>query len=129
MGPQPLYRVLAGLVAARTSCALKGNKEWHSKHTARIVELVIKHMPSGSGFDVGTGLRLDASTEEKLVFYTSFHHMTSDGVYDGWTEHTVTVRPSLVHRFTLRVSGLDRNRIKDLIAEAFEYDLSKEVEA
>lgn len=53
------------------------------------------------------------------MFETSVHHMNPDGYYDGWTEHTVTVTPSFIGRFDLKVSGRDRNGIKDYIAEVF----------
>jgi hypothetical protein len=84
-------------------------------------------MPHGSGFDNGTELDTKTSAREKLIFATSFHHMDDNGSYDGWTEHTVTVRPSLVHGFGLTVSGRNVRGIKDHIAEAFESALSTEI--
>ena len=129
MKAQPLYRVLASLVDARRTCKIEGNVEWFGRHGERIEHLVRTGLPSGAGFDNGTTLDLDASTGEKLVFHTSFHHMTESGVYDGWTEHRIVVTPSLVHRFKLHIGGSNRGEIKDLIAQSFEYDLSKEVEA
>ena len=49
------------------------------------------------------------------------------GMYDGWTEHTVTVRPSLQFGFRLSISGRNRNGIKDYIAEVFGEILNTEV--
>lgn len=122
-----LYRELASLVRARLNCEEAGNKEWFEKHEARIKELVENYMPSGSGFDCGTQLDLDESTPEKLVFYTDFHHMNEAGYYDGWTEHRITVRPSLAFGFTLTISGKNRNEIKDYIHQAFDCALDEEV--
>src|SRR5208283_5262110 len=91
----PLYRVLAMLVQARDNCDLNDNREWRFKHEYRILELVKEHMPSGSGIDCGTTIDFVASTPEKLVFNASYHHMDQNGFYDGWTDHIITVRPSL----------------------------------
>jgi len=122
-----LYRKLASLVQAHINCEISGNKEWFEKHEARIEELVKNYMPSGSGFDCGTKIDLDKSTPEKLVFYTDFHHMNEVGYYDGWTEHRITVRPSLAFGFTLTISGKNRNEIKDYIHQAFDCALDEEV--
>ena len=74
--------------------------------------------PSGSGFDSGT--TLDGLTKTgALLFSTAFHHMTGAGYYDGWTYHTVRVIPSLAWGYDLRVTGKDRNGIKDYIADTF----------
>lgn len=121
-----LYRELASLVQANINCEISGNKEWFEKHEARIEELVENYMPSGSGFDCGTKIDLDKSTPEKLVFYTDFHHM-NEGYYNGWTEHRITVRPSLAFGFTLTISGRNRNEIKDYIHQVFDCALNEEV--
>ena len=123
-----LYRKLASLVQAHINCEISGNKEWFEKHEARIEELVKNYMPSGSGFDCGTKIDLDKSTPEKLVFYTDFHHMNEVGYYDGWTEHRITVRPSLAFGFTLTISGKNRNEIKDYIHQVFDCALNEEIE-
>jgi hypothetical protein len=127
-----LYSELASLVQARANCAESGNDEWFSRHAERIETLVSEHMPSGSGFDSGTKIDLDASHADKLVFTTSFHHMHESGMYDGWTEHTVTVTPSLTSGFHLRISGRNRNDIKEYIADCFnvalEHDLKPEMD-
>ncbi len=70
------------------------------------------------------GQRSEMSSGELLEFKTAFHHMDENGCYDGWTEHTVTVTPSLIHEFTVKVSGRDRNEIKSYIAETFQHALS-----
>jgi hypothetical protein len=123
-----LYSELASLVIARSNCAAKNNQEWFHNHTEKIEQLVKEFMPSGSGFDCGTTLDLDASRGEKLVFTTSFHHMDEYGGYDGWTEHTITVTPSLAFKFHLRISGRDRNQIKDYMHDTFYESLMTDVE-
>ena len=138
-----LYSEIASAVAARRNCiqdlerllhSVPNNNEtitfrqdWIDKHEERIESLVSEHMPSGSGFDSGTKLDLDASHADKLVFTTSFHHMDEMGGYDGWTEHTVVVTPSFVGGFNMRISGRNRNDIKEYIGTEFHYALNQEV--
>jgi hypothetical protein len=122
-----LYSELSSLVQARKNCIATGNSEWLTKHTESIDNLVKNCLPSGSGFDNGTRLDLDASHGYKLVFNTSFHHMDGNGFYSGWTEHTVTVTPSLSSDFHLRISGRNANDIKEYMHECFSFALSKDI--
>lgn len=62
----------------------------------------------------------------KLAFRTSFHHMDESGGYDGWTEHIVTARATF-NGPELKISGADRNGIKEYIAECFSAALAGEV--
>lgn len=121
--PRPVVQSIASKLDAMNNCREKGNDEWLAKHEEAIEQLVSQHFPSGSGFDSGTKLYVDHSEPERLVFSTSFHHMDQHGSYDGWTYHDVVVKPSLVFGYTLRVTGKDRNDVKDYIAEAFRQSL------
>lgn len=128
-----LYSELSTLLTAFRNYQddVSGNpqrKEWADKHESMIEQLVKDHMPRGSGFDSGTTLDTERSHAEKLVFETSFHHMNENGFYDGWTEHNVTVTPSLANALNLRVSGRNRNDIKELIYEQFRHALQTNVE-
>jgi hypothetical protein len=121
-----LYSELSRLVEARANCAQQFKRSGKDdpwvyqgfEHERRIVELCRKHMPSGSGFDSGTTLDLEASHAEKLVFATSFHHMNEHGYYDGWTDHKVVVTPSF-QGFNMRIGGQNRYDIKEVIYEVF----------
>lgn len=125
MSTLKLYQVLARHLNAMENCRESNNTEWLDKHHDSVARLVKDHMPSGGGFDSGTTVDLDASRGgEKLVFNTSFHHMDDNGMYDGWTEHAVTIKPCLLFGFDLKVSGRDRRDIKDYIAECFHAALS-----
>lgn len=119
-----LYVALANIVQARENCHQSENVEWFDRWTEKAEILTREHLPSGSGFDAGTKLDLDRSSGELLVFTTSYHHMDKHGGYDGWTEHTVRVRGSLMHGFTVAVSGSNRNGIKDYIYECFDSALA-----
>jgi hypothetical protein len=112
------YRELARMCGAYHRCVASGNTEWEAKWKEQI-NAIVENFPSGSGFDSGTELDLDASNDEKLTFTTSFHHMNDDGMYDGWTEHVVIVTPSLGLDYHLKISGRDRNGIKEYISECF----------
>jgi hypothetical protein len=124
----PLFQILAGTFQAWKNCGESGNTEWHGKHRDLIESLAKNFMPHGSGFDSGTQFDFDVSTPDKLQFHTAFHHMNDAGIYDGWTEHTVTVKASLAFGFDLKVSGRDRNDIKDYIAQAFEDALRQDID-
>lgn len=115
----PLYQAIATAVDARQRCDERGNSEWEQRWTDRLEWIGRNILPSGSGFDNGTTVDVDRSRPDRLVLNTSFHHMDEYGGYDGWTEHAVIVRPSLIHGFELRVDGRDRNGIKDYIADVF----------
>lgn len=115
--------VLAQKLDAFHNCQKSGNTEWRDKWEARI-EAIMTDAPSGSGIDSGTELDWEKSNGNKLVFTTAYHHMNEHGMYCGWTEHTVTVKPHLYHGFTLTISGRNRNDIKDYLHEIFSYWLS-----
>jgi hypothetical protein len=121
-----LYSELAKTLDALKRCQATNNVEWTTKHSATL-KMLQGLLPHGSGFDNGTLLVNHVSHSEKLVFETAYHHMNDGGFYDGWTEHTVTVTGSLVNDFNLRVSGRNRNEIKDYIYECFDCALREDV--
>lgn len=118
---------IVNTLVARKNCEKSGNVEWREKWADRLDSLV-SELPSGGGFDAGTTLDEDKSGPTRLVFQTSFHHMNDGGMYDGWTEHTVTVVPTFTG-LDVKVSGANRNDIKDYIAEVFVSLLSSPVPA
>lgn len=127
MIPCELYKVLASGVSARLNCIRANNQEWKEFHESRILEFVKEHMPHGSGFDSGTEIDFNESNGDKLVFHTSYHHMNDAGYYDGWSNHTVTVTPSFITGMNVKVSGRDRNEIKDYVATCFHDSLMTNV--
>ena len=77
-------------------------------------------LPSGSGFDTGAYLVTEASNDKRLVIRTSFHHMDADGHYTYWTQHVIRIYPAFAYPgFTLKVSGVNRNNIKEHIADVY----------
>lgn len=129
-----LYQKLAILNAAIENCKKTGNEAWEGKHSARLQELVQDHLPSGSGFDSGTAFVPEESTEDRLVFRSSYHLRDENGYYDGWIDFNVIVQPAFAPPgFTLRVVGpFSRLRrayadIKNYIVEEFYSCLQEEI--
>lgn len=86
-----------------------------------------KALPSGSGWDCGTRIDGD-STPDRPVLFGHFHHMDSNGSYRGWTDHAVIVTPSLAFGIEVKITGRDRNGIKDYLAELFHDALLEDVD-
>lgn len=125
----PVYKQLASSCQARLTCLANEVRtgkqhEWTNKHKDTINYIVKNFMPSGSGIDNGTKFDFDSSNGDKLVFTFGYHHMNENGYYDGWTEHTLTVRPSLQFGFTCSISGRNKNDIKDYLYETYQCALS-----
>ena len=116
---RPIYKELASRIDAVQNCIKHNNSEWQAKHTEAIDEIMRNTSPSGSGIDNGTTLNWERSSGDKLVFETAFHHMDENGYYDGWTEHTITVRPSLLSDIDLTICGRNRNEINDYLHEVY----------
>ena len=94
-----------------------------TRATHEIDSLVNAHMPHGSGFDNGTTFDYDKSSKNRLVFNFGYHHMNSNGFYTGWSHHSIIVTPSLANEYDIRITGPNKNQIKDYIAETFMYCL------
>lgn len=116
--PVRVYEELAARIVARQNC-IASNNDYRATHEETIDQLVKDFLPSGSGVDSGTQVNLDRSNGDRLVLEAGYHHMNDSGMYDGWTEHTITVTPSFIGRFDLRIDGRNRNGIKDYLAELF----------
>ena len=119
MQARKIYQAIASRQLAVENCIKSGNDEWRFKHENAIDAIVKEHFPHGSGFDNGTTFDNVRSTAQKLVFNTSFHHMDENGCYDGWTEHSVIIRPDLALSYRMSITGRDRNDIKEYIAQCF----------
>lgn len=89
------------------------------KHAEMIHFIEKELLPSGSGFDMGCRLDFEESTPNRIVVQTDFHHMNGAGFYTGWTDHKVVITPSLAFGFEVKVTGQNRNLIKDYIADVF----------
>lgn len=118
-----LITEIASTLQAMRNCEKSGNAEWLVKHRERLEQIQRNDLPSGSGLDSGTTIDLDKSTSTKIVLHTSFHHMNDAGMYDGWTEHTLTITPAF-GGIDIKIGGRDRNGIKEYLHEVFYYNLT-----
>lgn len=124
-----LARTIAHTLQAYQNCKADGNKsDWADEHRRRLEQMAADLLPSGSGIDNGTSINLEQSRPERIVLDTAFHHMDQGGGYDGWTEHQVIITASLVHGLSLRITGRNRNDIKDYLYDAFDNVLSADVD-
>lgn len=124
-----VLREIASRIVARQNCIKAGNVEWQNKHEQALQELQDKNLPSGSGVDSGMQIDLDLSSRSKIVIHAGYHHMNENGMYAGWTKHKITVTPDLLSGFNLRISGPDRNDIKEYLHELVSEALGVEIEA
>lgn len=83
------------------------------------IKTLEKQLPSGSGVDAGSSVNLKLSTPQKIVIDTAFHHMDENGYYDGWTEHKVIITPCLKYGYEIKITGRNRNMIKEHLFNLF----------
>lgn len=121
------YALLASHIAAYHNCKASGNTEWLNRHADAVERICKQILPSGSGIDSGSTIDLGECTAEKIVIHADYHHMNDGGYYDGWTEHAIRVTPSFIGGLSLRVSGRDRNMIKDYLSDTFHQALTEDV--
>lgn len=118
-----IYQAIAATAQAKKNCIDTGNEIWEDKHNETLEELE-KLLPSGSGIDTGTTINIEKTTDKKIVLKTAFHHMDEIGGYDGWTEHEITITPNF-NGINIKVSGRNRNDIKEYLHEVFSNTLSQ----
>lgn len=120
-----VYQAISQLMIAVANCKRSGNTEWEGTHNDRL-DRICELAPSGSGIDQGVKLYND-STPDRLIFSCSFHHIDDGGSYDGWTGHKAIVTPSLAFGLEIRITGRDRNGIKDHLHEVMHAWLTSDI--
>lgn len=113
---------LAQTIQAYKVCKSRNNEEWADKHESTIVS-IMNDLPSGSGIDQGTKIDIEHSTLDKVILLVPFHHMDENGYYDGWTEHKIIITPSFIGGFDLRITGINKNNIKDYLSDIYSFAL------
>ena len=127
-----VYQVIARRLDAYLNCQ-KASNTWAEKHKETI-DNIMASAPSGYGIDSGTAFDDKLSKPDRLIFLTEYHHkyyrpqLDERGMYNGWTVHEIIVTPSLKFGFDIRVTGQDRNDIKDYLAEVYHEWLDSEAE-
>lgn len=107
---------------------LRDTNEHYKDVAQERIDFIMESAPSGSGIDTGTKISYEASKDGKIVFDFSFHHMNENGFYDGWTEHTLIVKPSLEYGMDILIRGRDRNGIKEYLYDMYGHWLQEEVD-
>ena len=127
--PKTYAQAVASVVQAMRNCQTRIDfatsdsevewaRTWYDRHE-QVLEFLMTEAPSGSGFNSGTRIVIEQSSDAKLAFYTSFHHMSEHGYYTGVTDHKVLARASFVYGTEITVSGRNHNDIKPYIADVF----------
>ena len=119
-----VYQKIHSLSIAIDNCIKSGNTLWQERHENSL-NAIMEDSPSGSGFDDGTTLY--AVEQTKMVFETSFHHLNNNGYYEGWTKHYIYVKPTF-DGIDLRITGQNRNDIKEYISDVFYTWLNSEID-
>lgn len=121
-----LAQAIAEAAEARNNCLKSGNDEWRLRWESRLNELA-DYLPSGSGVDNGTAILWDSSNTASITLHIEYHHMNDGGFYDGWTEHSVVVKPTF-SGLNVHVKGRDRNQIKDYLSDLLHESLNRSVD-
>ena len=124
-----LYQRIAQMLQAIQNCKESGNTEWQEKHEEVLYKLVRDYMPSGSGIDSGCIIYPNKSiSDKKIVFSFDYHHM-KDGFYTHWSTHLLTIIPSFVNDFEMKITGLTKRdyNLDDYLYQTFDYALRLEI--
>ena len=123
---QTLIAKIANTIDAYKRC-IETSNDYSSIHLDTIKTIERDYLLRGSGIDSGCTINIEKSSADKVVIETSFHHMDANGYYDGWTQHSIIITPSF-YGFHVKVTGKDKNMIKDYLADEFNDCLSKIVD-
>ena len=123
------YISLARAKAARLNCIKTNNKEWEEKHEETI-EKIIDNLPHGSGIDGKTEFDYENSNEERLRIYSEYHYMNENGYNDGWVNFTITIKPSLLFGYDMKIAGNFGKYadVKDYLYDTFSAALNEEID-
>jgi len=129
-----VYQELASRILAQNNCTENDNLEWEERHGNVITYIVENYIPRGSG--ISEIEEIDITTHEKITFKSSYHLMDQNGMYDGWVEYKVVVKPSLVFGITVDVIGhfsqkggkYSHLKLKNYLIEIYDSYLQKEID-
>lgn len=124
-----LYEQMARTMVAWKNCIQANNIEWKNNHAQTMVTLM-DLLPHGSGIDSSWNTDVEKCGDDRLEFYCAFHHMNEGGYYDGWTEFTVIVKPSLMFGCHVKITGPFPRKYsdtRDYLHEIIEYALTREL--
>lgn len=91
------------------------------------LSILQNELPSGSGIDCGCKIDVSKSSIRKVIITFDYHFLNENGFYDGWESYKLTVIPTLIG-FGLKITGKNKNMIKDYFYDTFDYELSKVID-
>lgn len=109
------YRNCLEAMGPQTSHNHKHYATLADRHWETIKGIVKDSLPHGSGIDTDLQFDFSKSGFDRLLIHGEYHNMDDCGNYDGWTQFTVAVIPSLSFDFQVEVevSDYDLIRVKD----------------
>lgn len=127
---QPLYQIMAHTLETLQNCNRWNNPTWQA-HWSLLIDMCVGLLPHGGGFDDYPKMDRKRSKPDYFVFRGSYHVMNGRGLYVGWRDYRVTVKPSFAYGLTVRVTGARLGELNEYIYEVFanalrtEYDVNK----
>jgi len=126
MKPQTMAAAFTSARAAYVNSLNNGNGEWVTRWRVSLAKLV-ELIPSGGGIDRGPRTWDDVEISSNAIrFEVGYHHMNENGFYDGWTDHTIVIRPAF-DGVEVRVSGRNRGEVKDMLHQTMEHAFTRHV--
>jgi hypothetical protein len=112
-----VYEKMASLLAEYNKYI--GENEQKRMLRRAIEEFVAEYMPKGGGWKDGTSIDLTESNDSEIVLRGTYYHVISYGNYGAPTEHKILIDASLSRGFKVKVTGRDKNDVKDELYERF----------
>lgn len=121
-----LYKEIAQCFCAYKN-SLASNNGYAERWKDAIDKMVYENLVCGGGF-CNIHFDYEESRVDKLVIWFSYHHMNDAGFYVGWTDHKLIITPSLVNDIDMRITGRDKDDIKNYFYEVFDIALREQVD-
>lgn len=113
-----MKETLIALIAKNCDWHKTVNDDFKEVCEDRIYELEQK-LPHGAGLNSGCKIDVQNSSSDKVIIHFKYHHMNENGFYCGWTQHSMVVKPKLWNDFDLKISGKNKNLIKEYLYDLF----------
>ena len=112
-----LYQKIARVVS---------QKNWAKR--AKELSLLQELLPNGNGIRGQEGLAeiLPESTKKRIVIYTTYWHPNDSYETSRWTAHQVIITPSFEREINIRITGKNKDNVKDYLHDIFREALMKE---
>ena len=110
-----LYQKIARVVSQKNKSLNEIEKE---------LTLLKELLPYGGGIESGCVISLE-STKKRIVIITNYWHPNYS---DEWTNHQVVITPSFVGEINLRITGKNKDNVKEYLQDIFREALMKEYE-